>query len=488
MAIETDQVKLRLGRSLIDSLEVVDQTSLAEVRAEMAAVLAETRTRWRDLLRHFELLIETLPSADAGETLERFEHSAQEGTAGDEDIDQLSTTLAQLILSLRLDALEDFHDQLQYRLARWREQIPELSAEISPLVLATRRVLERAVTEADLRLVLGSEQAADVLRALVAEPGLTTADMANRLNVHVSAISRTGRQLLDCELVYTRAIGRHHVWELTPRGEAVLAAVSHQLDPSIARRKSSGIRRLERALAFEAPSDMEREPDIINAAAAIIGDSLFAADVDELHQITSLLKERSDPGLRGLLALTSSGEAVLRGAVDEIQLEAKSVDILSLLQSGYWTTAQLCQATGLADTTLRNLAGDLERGGALARIDVGRSKPWRITPIGLAVCDAVSEVSEQDPAAVALQYVGTMIRDAPRVHSEGGAVLVQTFDAVRIELVGDLVTVGPDEGALPSLDTYRVGAELIDSSQTQLLALGPVSAGAAYAIGKPRSD
>lgn len=478
MAIETEELKvrlnLRLNHSLLEFLEQhVDRESRVQLRDEAAAALGEARARWRREARELELLIQMVPSIDANRALEQLQRSVEEGVVGDRDVHELSTTLAQLILGLRIDALEELHDQLQYSLARWREDIPDISDDLAPLVLATRRVLERAVTPEDLRLILGSEQGAEFLQTLVAEPGLDTAALADRLNVHDSAISRTGRQLLERELVYTRAIGRHHVWELTPRGESVAAAVSHQIDPSNVRNEGSGTRRLEQILELTPPLSTEREPDIVNAASAVVGDSLLAADAEDLHRIARLLKERTEPGLSALSALARSGEAVLRGAGGQIQLDPWSVDILGRLRSGYWTTGQLAEATMLSENTLRKVARDLERGGAVTRIDAGRSKPWRITPIGIAALDAESPEGEE--AAIALRCVGSLIRDEP-VRNDGVTVLAETFDAVRSELpeADQMSEVDTGEIAIP-LGAYRVGIDLIDSSQQQLVALGAVS-------------
>jgi len=65
-------------------------------------------------------------------------------------------------------------------------------------------------------------QAHEFLSALDGAPGLGSVELRQLLEVDDTQISRTGRRLLDSGLVTRRKMGRHVLWQLSPRGRCAL--------------------------------------------------------------------------------------------------------------------------------------------------------------------------------------------------------------------------------------------------------------------------
>jgi len=64
--------------------------------------------------------------------------------------------------------------------------------------------------------------AARFLTAIAHEPGLSNEQLAERLQVDITEISRVGRKLLSSGVAWKGKQWRHNVWSITPRGVTCL--------------------------------------------------------------------------------------------------------------------------------------------------------------------------------------------------------------------------------------------------------------------------
>jgi len=157
--------------------------------------------------------------------------SLAKGLAGEREVgDQGSHALAMLVVDATLDgdeaALYSAWRQLQhlYRLLSRRidERAAEDVAEDRGRILAYLDVvmwaLDRNLSLRTLSELEGDSAAHEFLKVVSEEPGLSNAQLADKLDMSETEVSRLGRRLADASFAAKRRIGRRNRWEVTPKG------------------------------------------------------------------------------------------------------------------------------------------------------------------------------------------------------------------------------------------------------------------------------
>ncbi|MFC7303937.1 ROK family protein [Streptomyces monticola] len=124
------------------------------------------------------------------------------------------------------EALEAAHEGLRRRYgSQLRDGRGELAVEqrgrLLGLIDVTYWALHRLPSA--LQLSLDPEgHAAQFLVEVARQPGQSNAQLAARLDVDITEISRVGRKLVDADVVWKRREWRQNAWDVTPRGRRYL--------------------------------------------------------------------------------------------------------------------------------------------------------------------------------------------------------------------------------------------------------------------------
>ena len=110
------------------------------------------------------------------------------------------------------------------------------------LIDASHWAIQRVLPLSDIRWVEAGSHAERFMSALRREPGLSNRDLAERLAVDETQISRSGRKLRLHGLVVSRLVGRRNHWELTPKGMRGLELLTgiHSADHGVAAQSDEG--------------------------------------------------------------------------------------------------------------------------------------------------------------------------------------------------------------------------------------------------------
>lgn len=165
------------------------------------------------------------PEADLGKSAIApilAEISSEGGPRTDGDFNALAMLLIDSTLNGDEESLRSLQDWLRIERARCaggkHSSDLELYGRLLGLIDVSHWALERALPLDDMRYIERGSHANRFLRQLTAEPGLANRELADRLGVDETQISRVGRRLRERGLVASRLFGRRNRWELTPKG------------------------------------------------------------------------------------------------------------------------------------------------------------------------------------------------------------------------------------------------------------------------------
>jgi len=180
-----------------------------------------------------------------------------------------------------------------------KQRSRRVAGMVAVLVEATAAAFGRAVQSTVERGLDPKSHSARMLLQVAWNPDITNIDIAERLDVDPSQVSRSGRQLLEQGLAIATPIGRVKAWRLTPRGEHAASTLR------------------QRVLAPE-PPDWIRRKKVVDRVASPAAEA-------QLHNVTKAEKAFSahgDPGNS-----TPSGEHVNTvPALDEHENTSRSVN------------------------------------------------------------------------------------------------------------------------------------------------------------------
>ncbi len=170
------------------------------------------------------------------------------------------------------------------------------------------------------------------MQALALRPGLSNRDLAARLSVDETEVSRLGRRLVEAGLVRKRKVGRFNYWEATGWGAQAVAVKNE------GHTRSNG----------EAPSRLSLEPDVLRRLA---------------RQLVEL-QEAKGPASSSLFPLAS-----LQGRIFST----------ILIQRGPVTIEEIVEQTGLAERTVELCVALLITRGFVTRsLDDSEGHPTRV--------------------------------------------------------------------------------------------------------------
>ncbi|MFC8126843.1 ROK family protein [Streptomyces sp. NPDC057302] len=124
-----------------------------------------------------------------------------------------------------LDAAHEGLRRLYGRQRQLRDQHGESSAELRGRLLGLIDVTYWALRRLPSALQLSLDPAGHAARFLVEvarQPGQSNAQLAARLGVDITEISRIGRKLVDADVAWKRREWRQNSWDVTPRGQQYL--------------------------------------------------------------------------------------------------------------------------------------------------------------------------------------------------------------------------------------------------------------------------
>ena len=124
------------------------------------------------------------------------------------------------VVALREHGGEALVECLHRRLDRNPESFDE-RGRLLGLLDVTFWSLRRLPSELQLNLDPHGH-AARFLTEIATEPGLSNAQLAERLDVDITEVSRVGRKLLASGVAWKSRQWRYNCWNITPRGAAYL--------------------------------------------------------------------------------------------------------------------------------------------------------------------------------------------------------------------------------------------------------------------------
>lgn len=152
--------------------------------------------------------------------------------SSEEISDGLFSSLGMIVTDASLagdeDALEAAHEGLRRQYGRQRQLRDghgEPSAELRGRLLGLIDVTYWALRRLPSALQLSLDPAGHAARFLVEvarQPGQSNSQLAARLDVDITEVSRIGRKLVDADVVWKRREWRQNSWDITPRGRRYL--------------------------------------------------------------------------------------------------------------------------------------------------------------------------------------------------------------------------------------------------------------------------
>jgi predicted NBD/HSP70 family sugar kinase len=103
--------------------------------------------------------------------------------------------------------------------------VAERSGRLLGLVDVSHWAIERVLPLGSLARLERGTYAVRFLRELEAQSGLSNQDVAGRLHVDETEVSRVGKRLLEDGLAFRRRLGRKNFWEISPKGRRSLQLV-----------------------------------------------------------------------------------------------------------------------------------------------------------------------------------------------------------------------------------------------------------------------
>lgn len=155
------------------------------------------------------------------------EIKADGGARTDGDFSALAMLLIDSVLNGDNDSLAILQTWLREERAHISDGNPDdnrdvLRGRLLGLIDASHWAIRRALPLAEVAALERGTHAYYFLKDLVVQPGLANGELAGRLGVDDTEISRTGKKLLSNGLVVRRSFGRRNRWEITPKGRRTL--------------------------------------------------------------------------------------------------------------------------------------------------------------------------------------------------------------------------------------------------------------------------
>jgi DNA-binding transcriptional ArsR family regulator len=173
--------------------------------------------------------------------LERLREIDPRSESWEAELSAITSGVVDLLLASQVDALADATDPLRDALANAFDDAPharEIRGWLLGLLSLTRWALQRLPSTDELEFVRGG-LSGSFLQTLEGTVPRSSTELGNRLGTSAPQISRLGRELRARGLVVQRRLGRHAMWELTPRGRQLLRESSQRLttalDPRLVR-------------------------------------------------------------------------------------------------------------------------------------------------------------------------------------------------------------------------------------------------------------
>ncbi|MER5258832.1 ROK family transcriptional regulator [Streptomyces sp. NPDC002855] len=152
--------------------------------------------------------------------------------SSEEISDGLFSSLGMMVTDASLagdeEALEAAHEGLRRQYGRQRrlrdgqgDAAAELRGRLLGLIDVTYWALRRLPSALQLSLDPTSH-AARFLVEVARQPGQSNAQLAARLDVDITEISRIGRKMVDADVAWKRRAWRQNAWDITPRGQHYL--------------------------------------------------------------------------------------------------------------------------------------------------------------------------------------------------------------------------------------------------------------------------
>jgi predicted NBD/HSP70 family sugar kinase len=125
-----------------------------------------------------------------------------------------------------LTVLQDWlRDERAQAMAGATDAGSALEGRLLGLIDVSHWAIERALPLADLAVLEPGSHANSFVEELSIHPGRNSTELAERLGVEESEVSRVGKKLRNDGLVLQRRLGRQKLWELTPKGRRSLEMV-----------------------------------------------------------------------------------------------------------------------------------------------------------------------------------------------------------------------------------------------------------------------
>jgi DNA-binding MarR family transcriptional regulator len=261
------------------------------------------------------------------------EISRDGGPRTDGDFSAVAMLLVDSLLTGDEESLRVLQDWLRQERAQGAGDRAESRGRLLGLIDASHWAIERVLPRSEVARVERSSHANQFLNELAASPGLGNRELADRLSVDETQVSRLGRTLREHGLAASRQIGRRNRWELTPKGMRTLEVLN-----GVARdAASSSSTVVDDGSAAELAEDDLPEALDVNSPASILAAlaKLFAAKpaVGEGY-VQTLEKELPSPWLASMEDETvwhiASLSVGLPDDVEELSHDAKEVVVAKL--------------------------------------------------------------------------------------------------------------------------------------------------------------
>lgn len=330
--------------------------------------------------------------------------AAREGPLDPEALERIADLLVEAALDDDEGSLVDALRALQERWARERALEPDGSKVQGRLLAYTgfARWAQARVPPAELGRLGSSLRAREMLAAVASRPGVGSSALTQLLSAAESEISRTGRRLLDLDLVRMTRAGRTAQWETTPKGRAVAGAP----DPPIPHQEQV----VRCARAVETITVTPDEGGFRLLAVSLI-DASRAQNVEAVAALEQGLGgiggagPTNDGRILGFASLARAAreQAAFQHVEERVAERLAGRMLADLARHPQTTTRELADRLETSASSISRVGRRLIQDGRVTRASVGRESRWTLARPGQRfVLGSADKVFVDDGRIVAL--------------------------------------------------------------------------------------